>query len=129
MFGSEAITRGVRVRVESFYVPDQSAPNEGRWLFGYRVTLSNESEAAVQLTHRHWVVTDGDGREEQVRGPGVIGEQPILEPGESFEYTSACPLATPVGSMRGSYQMLLDGGERFDAEIAPFTLGDRAVLN
>ena len=129
MFESEAVTRGVRVRVASFYVPERSEPEEGRWFFAYRVSLSNESRESVQLTHRHWIITDGNGHEEQVRGPGVVGDQPLLAPGAEYEYTSACPLGTPVGSMRGSYQMVLENGERFDAEIAPFTLGVRDSLN
>ena len=122
MFRSEVVTRGIRVRVRSFFVPERSSPDEGEWFFAYRVTISNEGGETAQLLSRHWIITDGDGAEEDVRGPGVVGEQPVLAPGESFSYTSACPLKTPVGTMRGTYQMVTDGGLSFDAEIAPFTL-------
>lgn len=124
MFESEAVTRGIRVRVRSFPLPERSAPEEGRWLFAYRVSIANEGEEAAQLVSRHWIITDGDGHLEEVRGAGVVGEQPLLAPGEAFTYTSACPLGTPVGSMRGSYRMVTDGGEAFDVAIAPFTLGE-----
>jgi ApaG protein len=126
---SEATTRGVRVRVESSYVPERSSPREGRYFFAYRVRIANVGEETVQLVSRHWVITDGDGRVEHVQGPGVVGEQPVLEPGESFEYTSFCPLPTPIGSMHGTYQMVAAGGSRFDAEIAPFSLAVPSALN
>lgn len=124
MLESEAISEGVRVRARSFYVPERSSPEEGQWLFAYRITISNEGSEPAKLLSRHWIISDGDGREEEVRGPGVVGEQPRLAPGQSFEYTSACPLATPVGSMRGSYQMVRDGGALFEARIAPFSVGE-----
>lgn len=124
LFESESLTRGIRVRVRSFPVPERSSPDRGRWLFAYRVTIANEGDETARLLSRHWIITDGEGRVEEVRGPGVVGEQPRLAPGEAFEYTSACPLATPVGSMRGSYRMCTDEGEEFDAAIAPFTLGE-----
>lgn len=120
---SEALTRGIRVRVRSSFVPERSAPEQGQWFFRYDVQISNEGGEGAQLLARHWVITDGEGRVQEVRGPGVVGEQPWLEPGEHFEYTSACPLETPFGTMHGSYEMVTSGGERFEAEIAPFLLG------
>jgi ApaG protein len=124
MFISEAVTRGVRVRVQSEYSPDQSAPAKNQWFFLYTVTISNDGSETVQLLTRHWIITDGTGHIEEVRGPGVVGKQPMLKPGESFEYTSGCPLTTPFGVMEGTYQMITEAGERFDAKIAPFTLSE-----
>jgi ApaG protein len=124
MFTSEAVTRGVRVRVESEYAPDRSQPGSGQWFFLYTVTIANEGAETVQLLTRHWIITDGTGNVEEVRGPGVVGKQPTLRPGESFEYTSGCPLRTPFGVMEGTYQMVTEAGERFDAKIAPFTLSE-----
>jgi ApaG protein len=125
MFTSEAVTRGVRVRVVSEYAPDRSEPAKNQWFFLYNVTITNEGTDTVQLLTRHWVIKDGTGHIEEVRGPGVIGKQPILKPGESFDYTSGCPLSTPFGVMEGTYQMITTpGGERFDAKIAPFTLSE-----
>ena len=124
MFNSEALTRGIRVRVQSEYSPDQSAPSKNQWFFLYTVSISNESADTVQLLTRHWIITDGTGHIEEVRGPGVVGKQPTLKPGESFEYTSGCPLTTPFGVMEGTYQMVTQDGERFDAKIAPFTLSE-----
>jgi ApaG protein len=126
---SEATTRGVRVQVKSAYVPERSSPREGHFFFAYRIRISNLGEETVQLVSRHWVITDADGHVEHVQGPGVVGEQPVLEPGESFEYTSFCPLRTPIGSMHGTYQMAAAGGGRFDAEIAPFSLAVPTALN
>ena len=120
---SEALTHGVRVSVEARYSPDHSVPGQ-RWFFLYTVTISNEGTESVQLLTRHWVITDGAGHVEEHRGPGVVGKQPTLAPGESFEYTSGCPLATPFGVMEGTYQMVTPSGERFDAKIAPFTLSE-----
>ncbi len=124
MFTSEAVTRGVRVRVQSEYTPNQSQPARNQWFFLYTVTISNEATDTVQLLTRHWIITDGTGHVEEVRGPGVVGKQPTLRPGESFQYTSGCQLTTPFGVMEGSYQMISDTGERFDAKIAPFTLSE-----
>ena len=124
MFTSEAITRSVRIRVESEYAPDRSQPCKNQWFFLYSVTISNEGFETLQLLTRHWVITDGTGHVEEVRGPGVVGKQPTLRPGESFEYTSGCPLATPFGVMEGSYQMMSEAGEHFDVRIAPFTLSE-----
>jgi ApaG protein len=126
---SDATTRGVRVRVSSLYIPERSSPPENEYFFAYRVRISNEGQETVQLVSRHWVITDSVGRVEEVKGPGVVGEQPVLGPGESFEYTSYCPLKTPIGSMHGTYQMVTANGQRFDAEIAPFSLAVPTALN
>jgi ApaG protein len=124
MFSSEAVTRGVRVHVRSEYAASQSRPAQNEWFFLYTVTISNEGTEPVQLLTRHWIITDGTGHVEEVRGPGVVGKQPLLQPGESFEYTSGCPLHTPFGLMEGTYQMVTESGQRFDAKIAPFTLSE-----
>ena len=108
--------------VESEYSEADSQPDGSRWFFFYTVLITNESTQSVQLVTRHWIITDATGHVEEVRGPGVVGEQPVLEPEQSFEYTSGCPLTTPFGSMRGTYQMVTAAGERFDAEIATFEL-------
>lgn len=126
---SEAITRGLRVRVTARFIEQDSSPEDLRWLFGYLVCIINEGEKATQLVSRHWEITDSHGAVQTVRGPGVIGEQPRLEPGESFTYTSACPLTTPVGSMHGSFSMRDDNGESWDATVAPFTLSTPFALN
>jgi ApaG protein len=124
MFNSEALTRGVRVIVHSEYVADKSEPSRNQWFFLYTVTISNEGTETVQLLTRHWMITHGTGHIDEVRGPGVVGKQPTLRPGESFEYTSGCPLPTPFGVMEGTYLMVTETGERFDAKIAPFTLSE-----
>lgn len=131
---SSAVTQGIRVAVQSEYLPHRSAPEERRFVFAYTVVISNEGGARVQLRSRHWIITDGRGRIEEVRGRGVVGEQPQLEPGESFQYTSGCVLETPQGTMHGSYRMQRDDGSSFDAEISPFVLTtpgaqSRRVLN
>ncbi len=126
---SEACTRGVRVQVRSRFVPERSSPEHGAWFFAYTVLVTNEGPATVQLVSRHWIITNADGDVEEVRGPGVVGAQPVLEPGESFEYTSACPLPTAFGTMHGSYQMVGKDGEKFDAEIAPFSLSMPYAVN
>ena len=117
------------VTVEPQYLPDESEPAADRYFFAYTVTIINTGEQSAQLISRHWIITDGEGKVEEVRGDGVVGEQPQLAPGEAFQYTSGCPLPTQVGSMRGTYQMVTDAGERFDAEIAPFTLAFPGALN
>ena len=122
MISSEEVTEGVRVRVLSTYIAERSKPDENYYFFAYRVKILNEGETPVKLVSRHWEITDGSGRTEEVRGPGVVGEQPLLVKGQSFSYTSACPLSTPVGAMQGTYQMVSSDGHRFDAKIAPFTL-------
>ena len=119
---SEAVTNNVRVEVESQYAPDQSQPFQSHWFFYYTVRISNEGEDTVQLLSRHWIITDGTGHMEEVRGPGVVGEQPVLGPGEAFQYKSGCPLKTSNGVMRGTYQMVTESGVHFDVEIAPFAL-------
>ena len=124
MFSSEAVTRGVRVVVQSEYAPDKSRPTHNEWFFLYTVRISNEGSEPVRLVTRHWIITDGTGRVEEVRGPGVVGKQPTLKPGESFEYTSGCPLPTSFGVMEGTYQMVSESGDLFDAKIAPFTLSE-----
>jgi ApaG protein len=124
MFTSDAVTRGVRVHVESEYAAERSQPSQNQWFFLYTITIANEGAETVQLLTRHWIITDAAGRVEEVRGPGVVGKQPILKPGESFTYTSGCPLNTPFGVMQGTYQMVTEGGEHFDATIAPFTLSE-----
>jgi ApaG protein len=121
---SEAITRGIRVNVVARYVPERSRPMMNEFFFAYTIRISNEGRDTVQLVSREWLIEDAEGHTEEVSGPGVVGEQPVLAPGEAFEYTSACPLTTPFGSMRGTYQMVTEGGERFDAEIARFTLAE-----
>ena len=126
---SNAVTRGVRVRVRSQYVPEQSDPSEPRWFFAYEVRIENLGDEPVQLLSRHWVITDANGRVEHVRGPGVVGEQPRLGPGQGFRYTSACPLPTPVGTMHGSYEMQTESGERFDAAISPFRLAVDGLIH
>ena len=127
----EAVTRGVRVRVVASYLPQQSDPQEGRWVWAYVIEIDNEGDETVQLVDRHWVITDGHGRVEEVQGPGVVGEQPVLEPGDSYQYTSGCPLGTDSGVMVGSYGMITEGGERFEAAIPAFSLhmpgADRSV--
>ena len=121
---SEAVTNDIRVEVESQYAPGRSRPFQCQWFFTYTVRISNEGDDTVQLISRHWFITHGDGRVEEIRGPGVVGEQPTLAPGESFEYTSGCPLRTPTGTMRGTYQMMSEHGAHFDVEIAPFKLSE-----
>ena len=122
MFTSEAVTRGVRVRVQSEYAPDRSQPGKNQWFFLYTVAIANEGTETIQLLSRHWTITDGSGHIEETRGPGVVGQQPTLAPGQSFEYTSGCSLSTSFGVMEGTYQLVTAGGESFDAKIAPFTL-------
>ncbi|MBP0447023.1 Co2+/Mg2+ efflux protein ApaG [Roseomonas sp. SSH11] len=118
-----AVTRGLRVTVRSYYLADQSDPELGRHVWAYRVRITNEGRDTVQLMKRSWEITDAQGRTQRVHGDGVVGEQPVLEPGEAFEYTSGTPLATPSGFMRGLYHMVVPAtGERFDAEIPPFSL-------
>src|SRR5262245_37684351 len=126
---SEAQTSGIRVLVRSQYVSERSRPEIGEFFFAYTILIENRSRERVQLVSRHWVITDAEGRQEEVRGPGVVGEQPVLDPGESFQYTSACPLRTPFGTMRGTYQMVRPDGTRFDAQIATFRLAQPYAVN
>jgi len=127
---SNTLTRGVRIIVKPEYLPDQSAPESSRWLFAYHVIVRNEGTQAVQLINRHWVITNGEGEVDEVRGAGVIGQQPELEPGAEFHYSSGCPLDTPVGTMHGEYEMrVVETGELFDAHITPFRLAVPSALN
>lgn len=126
---STAVTEGIRVSVKSSYVAEQSLPLARRYVFSYTVRIANEGTEMAHLRTRHWIITDGMGKVEEVRGPGVVGHQPQLRPGEHFEYTSGCVLETPRGEMRGTYQMHRDGGQVFDAVIAPFLLALPHSLN
>jgi ApaG protein len=119
---SDATTRGIRVEVMSRHSPENSKPFEDEWVFQYTVRITNQSADTVQLLSRHWIIADAFDNVHEVRGPGVVGEQPVLAPGESFQYSSWCPLKTPTGTMRGAYQMVGPGGRQFDIEIAPFAL-------
>ena len=119
----------VQVQAEPIYIPAQSDPRSRRYVFAYTITLRNTGEAAARLLTRHWIITNADGETQEVRGDGVVGEKPYLKPGESFQYTSGCIMETPVGSMRGSYHMVADDGERFEAEIPAFTLAVPGTLN
>ena len=128
-----AVTRGVRVTVRTFYLEDQSEPEEGRWVWAYQIEIANGGPETVQLLKRTWHITDGLARTQVVHGDGVVGEQPVLDPGEAFTYTSGTPLGTASGFMRGAYHMVAPGsGERFDVEIPAFSLdgpGARTTLN
>jgi ApaG protein len=126
---SNAVTDGIRVSVNAVYVVEQSAPRSRRYVFAYTVHISNEGSVSAQLRTRHWIITDGNGKVEEVKGPGVVGQQPSLGPGEHFEYTSGCVLQTPRGEMRGTYQMHRPDGTKFDATIAPFVLALPHTLN
>lgn len=126
---SSVTTEGIRVEVKAEYVPDHSNPEEDSYFFIYNVLIVNEGELPAKLITRHWIITDAYGQEEHIRGPGVVGETPRLEPGQGFRYTSACPLGTPVGAMRGTYQMVRDDGYMFDAQVGVFTLATPHTLN
>lgn len=126
---STAMTNGIMVTVKSQYIPERSSLSSRQFAFAYTVRISNESEVTTRLESRHWIITDAGGHVEEVRGEGVVGVQPRLKPGESFEYTSWCVLATPSGEMRGTYQMVTDTGGAFDADIAPFRLALPQTLN
>jgi ApaG protein len=117
-----AITREIRVQVEPIYLDDQSEPDAAQYVWAYRVQIENEGLETVQLLTRYWHITDGMGRVQEVRGAGVVGEQPVLNPGESYEYTSGTPLPTPSGIMKGTYQMRTPAGEKFDIEVPAFSL-------
>jgi ApaG protein len=126
---SEAVTNGIVVRVKSEYMAERSAPGARRYAFAYTVEISNQGTETAQLRSRHWVITDATGEVQEVKGEGVVGAQPVLAPGESFEYTSWCVIATSTGSMRGSYQMVSSRGQPFDAEVAEFRLAMPHSLN
>jgi ApaG protein len=117
-----AISNNIRVTVEPNFLPERSDPENGRYFWSYAIEIANDGAATVQLTHRHWRITDADGRCEEVRGPGVVGKQPTLKPGETFRYTSGCPLATPSGIMVGTYRMVDESGGAFEVQIPAFSL-------
>jgi ApaG protein len=117
-----AVTRDIQVTVTPHYLADKSSPDHDRYFWSYTIEIRNLGKVTVQLKTRHWKITDGFGHVQEVRGPGVVGEQPVLKPGERYEYTSGVPLNTPSGLMAGSYQMVAENGERFDAEVPAFSL-------
>lgn len=119
---SDTLTRGIRITVRPQYMAEQSDPSQDHYLFAYFITIANEGNETVQLRSRHWIITNGEGHTEEVQGPGVVGEQPVLAPGEVYEYNSFCPLNTPVGTMQGSFRMETRNGEGFDAKIEVFRL-------
>ena len=119
----------IDVNVQSRFLPEQSTPEEGRFVFAYTIRIHNSGQVPARLISRHWLITDGNGKIQEVRGEGVVGEQPWLRPGEDFEYTSGAVLETGMGTMQGSYQMLADDGTEFDASIAPFTLSVPRTLH
>ena len=126
---TSAVTRGIHVGVLSQYVAEQSQPGDGQWLFAYRITIRNDGVEPVQLVSRKWRITNANGAVQSVEGAGVVGHQPRMRPGEGFQYVSACPLDTSVGTMQGVYQMITDAGECFDAEIPLFVLADPIAVN
>lgn len=129
MGSSLAITEGIRVSVNSRYVPQRSKPEMGYFFFAYTVGILNDGSSAAKLVSRHWVITNAEGEVEEVRGPGVVGHTPHLEPGESFEYTSFCPLEAEFGTMHGSFQMVRDDGSEFDAVVEAFSLATPTAIN
>jgi ApaG protein len=118
----------IRVDVETNYVEEQSDPRERRFVFAYTITLRNEGQVSAKLLSRHWIITDANGKVQEARGDGVVGEQPYLKPGQGFRYSSGTMIETPVGAMQGTYQMVGDDGERFDAPIAPFRLAMPGIV-
>ncbi|HTS77366.1 MAG TPA: Co2+/Mg2+ efflux protein ApaG [Bryobacteraceae bacterium] len=126
---SEAVTQAIRVEVMSRHSPENSRPQNDQWVFEYTVRITNESAQTVQLVSRHWIITDALDHTQEVKGLGVVGEQPVLAPGEYFKYSSWCPLKTASGVMRGTYQMARSNGEEFDIEIAPFALRARHTVH
>jgi ApaG protein len=126
---SEIVSNKIRVRVKASYLPEHSDPSSSLFVYAYCIRITNEGSCAATLLRRHWQITDGLGRVEEVEGDGVVGEQPRLEPGESYEYASTCPLNTQYGVMRGYYEMVNDEGQRFEAEVSPFKLFIAALSN
>ncbi len=126
---AEARKYQIRVEVTTRYLPDQSDPDGGRYVFSYAITITNVGTVAAQLISRHWLITDSDGRVQEVRGLGVVGNQPFLRPGETFEYASGCAIETPVGTMKGSYQMVAEDGTQFEAPIDEFVLSMPRTLH
>ena len=129
MSSVSATTRGILVKAEAFFVPERSQALKNQYFFAYRIEIENSGEEPARLLNRHWVITDGHGEIQEVRGAGVVGSQPLIAPGDKFAYTSACPLGTPVGTMEGSYEMELPDGKHFDAAIPAFTLAVPYSLN
>ena len=126
---SSAVTNGILVTVVSEYIPERSSLSSRQFAFAYTVRIANQGDAPAQLRSRHWIICDSNGNVQEVRGDGVVGEQPMLRPGQQFEYTSSCVIPTATGTMRGSYRMVRPDGDTFDAEIAPFRLGLPPTLN
>jgi ApaG protein len=126
---SSAVTNGILVTVVSEYIPERSSLSSRQFAFAYTVRIQNQGDAPAQLRARHWIICDSNGGVQEVRGDGVVGEQPLLRPGQQFEYTSSCVIATATGTMRGTYRMVRPDGDTFDAEIAPFRLGLPVTLN
>jgi len=126
---NDAPSYAIDIQANAFYLDEQSEPDSDRYVFAYTITISNAGTVPAKLLSRHWIITDANGKVEEVRGAGVVGEQPYLRPGESFRYTSGAILETAVGSMRGSYQMLADDGVSFEAPIAPFSLSIPRTLH
>lgn len=127
LFDEEAETHGITVRVSASYLPEQSEPDRGRWFWSYHIRIENHAAVTVQLLTRHWIITDGRGGRHTVEGEGVVGEQPLIAPGGSFDYVSGCPLATPTGHMQGTYRMIGEDGSVFDVAIPKFSLLAPAV--
>jgi ApaG protein len=127
--GTSSARHRISIDVETTYLDDQSEPREQRYVFAYTITIRNEGEVPAKLLTRHWIITDANGRVQEVRGDGVVGEQPYLKPGQGFRYSSGAVLETPVGTMQGSYQMIADDGAQFDAPIAAFRLAMPGMLH
>jgi ApaG protein len=126
---AESKKHDINITIRTNYIAEQSDPGSDRYVFAYTIQIANEGTEAAQLISRHWIITDAENRIQEVRGLGVVGEQPFLRPGETFEYTSGTSLATPVGTMRGTYQMVSEDGQKFDAEIPEFTLSMPRILH
>lgn len=126
---SDVTTRGIRVQAQPTYVPERSAPDEGSYFFAYHIRIANDGRETVQLVRRHWIITDDNGHVEEVEGPGVVGETPVLAPGAAFEYASFCPLPTPFGTMEGTYTMRAADGAEFEVAIGQFSLIAPQALN
>ncbi|MGO9231264.1 MAG: Co2+/Mg2+ efflux protein ApaG [Bryobacteraceae bacterium] len=126
---SDAVTNSIRVEVMSRHSRANSRPQQGEWVYEYTVRITNQGSQTVQLVSRHWIIADASEHIEEIRGPGIVGEQPVLAPGESFQYSSWCPLKTPIGKMHGTYRMTRQDGSQFDVEIAPFALKAAYTVN
>lgn len=126
---SDTTTNGIRIQVISSFLKDRSSPRDDQYFFAYQVTIANVGDETAQLRSRHWIITDSNGEVREVEGPGVVGQQPVLAPGQAFNYTSFCELKTPVGTMHGTYTMVRPSGDEFEARIAPFTLAVPNALN